>query len=63
MAAKTFGSDTNISPGPALMPSVPEKTYTAGTIIIPASSATPVSKNSICPTARPRSTSGFTYEP
>ena len=47
MAAKTFGSETNIRLGPALMPSVPEKTKTAGMIMTPASRATPVSKNSI----------------
>ena len=47
IASKTFGSDTNISPGPADMPSIPMKVNTAGIIISPASIATNVSKNSI----------------
>lgn len=37
MALNTLGSETNIRLGPALMPSVPEKTYTAGMIMAPAS--------------------------
>ena len=47
MALNTLGSETNIRLGPVLMPSVPEKTYTAGMIMAPASRATPVSKISI----------------
>ena len=47
IAANTLGSETNIRLGPALMPSVPENTYTAGMIMAPASRATPVSKISI----------------
>ncbi len=47
MAAKTFGSATNISPGQALMPSVPVNTKIAGIIMAPASSAIDVSKISI----------------
>ena len=47
IAENTLGSETNIRLGPALMPSVPENTYTAGMIMAPASSATPVSKISI----------------
>ena len=60
MASKTLGREMNIRLGPAPMPSVPENTYTAGTIIAPASRATPVSKNSIWLMERFRSTSGFT---
>ena len=60
MALKTLGSETNIRLGPAPMPSTPEKTYTAGMIMAPASRATPVSKNSIWLTARFRLTSGLT---
>ena len=60
MAANTLGSETNIRLGPALMPSVPENTYTAGMIMAPASRATPVSKISIWFTALFRFTSGFT---
>ena len=63
IASNTLGKDTNIRLGPTPMPSVPENTNTAGMIITPASSATPVSKNSICETDLLRSTSGFTYEP
>ena len=37
----------NIRLGPAFMPSTPSKTKIEGMIIIPARSATPVSKNSI----------------
>ena len=47
MALNTFGRDMNISPGPADIPSVPENTYTAGTIIRPARNATAVSNISI----------------
>ena len=47
IAANTFGREINIRLGPALIPSVPEKTNTAGMIIAPASRATPVSKTSI----------------
>ena len=47
MAWNTLGSETNIRLGPALMPSVPVNTYTAGMIIAPAISATPVSNTSI----------------
>ena len=60
IAAKTFGREINIKLGPALIPSVPENTYTAGMIMAPASKATPVSKISIWLTARFKSTSGFT---
>ena len=63
IASNTLGKDTNIRLGPTPMPSVPENTNTAGMIITPASSATPVSKNSTCETDLLRSTSGFTYEP
>ena len=45
--AKTLGRETNIRLGPAFIPSTPSKTKIEGMIIIPASSATPVSKNSI----------------
>ena len=47
MAAKTLGRETNIKPGPALIPSFPIKVNTAGTIIKPARRATTVSKISI----------------
>ena len=47
MEAKTLGSEMNIRLGPAFMPSTPSKTKIEGMIIIPASRATPVSKNSI----------------
>ena len=47
MASNTFGRETNIRPGPFPIPSMPEKTYTAGMIIIPANIATTVSKISI----------------
>ena len=47
IASKIFGNDTNISPGPADIPSVPMNVYTAGTIIRPASRATAVSNHSI----------------
>ena len=60
MLKNTFGRDTNISPGPADIPSSPEKTNTAGMIITPAKNATPVSINSIWDTALFRSTSFFT---
>ena len=60
IAANTLGSETNIRLGPALMPSVPEKTNTAGIIMAPARNATPVSKISIWFTALLRFTSGFT---
>lgn len=63
IAANTFGSDMNIRLVPALIPSVPEKTNTAGIIIIPARMATPVSNTSIWLTDLLRSTSGLTYEP
>ena len=43
----TLGKEINISHGPALIPSVPANTNTAGTIISPARIATRVSKNSI----------------
>ena len=44
---KILGNVINISPGPADIPSVPEKANTAGIIIIPARIANPVSKISI----------------
>ena len=47
MAANTLGREMNIKLGPALIPSVPEKTKTAGMIMAPAKRATPVSKISI----------------
>ncbi len=47
IARNTFGRDTNISPGPADIPSVPMNVNTAGTINMPASNATSVSKISI----------------
>lgn len=47
MAENTLGREINIRLGPALIPSVPEKTKTAGMIIAPAIKATPVSKISI----------------
>lgn len=45
--AKTLGREMNIRLGPAFMPSTPSKTKIEGIIIMPASRATPVSKNSI----------------
>ena len=63
IAENTCGSEPNISPGPCAMASAPPSAYTAGTTISPASSATAVSNSSICPTARPRSTSFLTYDP
>ena len=60
MQKNTFGRDTNMSPGPADMPSSPENTNTAGMIITPARKATPVSISSICDTDLFRSTSFFT---
>ena len=57
--SNTFGRATNISPGPALIPSVPMKTYTAGIIIIPARMAIVVSKISILSTALPKFTLRF----
>ena len=47
IAENTFGREINIRLGPAPIPSVPEKTYTAGMIMAPARKATPVSKISI----------------
>ena len=47
IASKTLGREMNIRLGPAAIPSVPMKVYTAGTIIMPARKATSVSKNSI----------------
>ena len=48
IAWNTLGMDMNMSPGPdALIPSSPMNTNTAGIIITPASTATPVSKISI----------------
>ena len=61
--SNTFGRATNISPGPALIPSVPINTYTAGMIIIPAKIAIEVSKISILSTALPKFTLRFMYEP
>ena len=61
--SNTFGRATNISPGPALMPSVPINTYTAGIIIIPARIAMEVSKISILSTALPKFTLRFMYDP
>ena len=63
ISLNTFGSDINISPGPADMPSRPINTYTAGIIIRPARNATSVSKISIW-LIEPMSFDSFlTYEP
>ena len=61
--SKILGIATNISPGPAAMPSLPRKTYTAGMIITPARKATTVSKISIWLTDLIRLSSSLKYEP
>ena len=60
----TLGSVINISPAPLCeVPASPLKIYTAGTTIIPASNAIPVSKISIPFTDFTRLTSSLVYEP
>ena len=60
----TLGSVTNIRPAPlACVPASPLNIYTAGTTIIPARSAMPVSNISIWFTDFTRLTSSLVYEP